>query len=203
MSTEVIFIVGSSMAGAISFALLNRLSPTKTKKKEVKDSKVRKSYDATKSELASVLFEKSLLSEAITRVYKAFQQNQIDRLERDRLILQYKPQLDFLNQRIANLQPITHYADLLELRKSLLSLIEYKINAINERIEEITKELRIVPNEVVSDQNIDQIISESLKIQPPTIEQLSFKKEENSIEQLQTEIIKALEQLEQVELDKD
>jgi transposase len=203
MSTEVIFIVGSSMAGAISFALLNRLSPTKKKKKEVKDSKVRKSYDSTKSELASVLFEKSLLSEAITRVYKAFHQNQIDRLERDRLLLQYKPQLDFLNQRIATLQPITQYADLLELRKSLLSLIEYKINAINERIEEITKELRIVPSEVVSDQNIDQIISESLKIQPPTIEQLSFKKEENSIEQLQTEIIKALEQLEQVELDKD
>ena len=197
MSTEIIFIAGSSIAGAISAALLEKLARSKTDEKKIPN--INKPYNTTRAELTSLHFEKTLVSESITRIYEAFQQNQIDRAERDRLLLQYRQQLDSLNQKIAHLQPITDYTDLLELRKNLLSLVEQKIHSLDEKIAEISMGHGIARSNV--DQKAQKIISETLKAQAPSVEHLPFKKEESSIEQLQNEIMQALERLEQVESD--
>jgi hypothetical protein len=54
------------------------------------------------------------------------------------------------------------------------------------------------------DAKVQKIIAEATKVQAPVIvEQKPFKAEEKSIEQLQGEIMKALQRLEQVEIDKD
>lgn len=190
--SDIAVIAGSSVAGAVSAAILERLSRVKAKA-----AKQDKPVTAARAELASLLFEKTLAAEAITRVYEAAQDNKIDRLERDRLLIKYKQDLDSLNERIAYLQPVADYADLAEARKSLVSLLETKISTIDSKLAEMSKagtrpivvekvQVMPVPEKVKDDSDAKQ-----------------FRAEEKSIEQLQKEIMQALTRLEQVELDKD
>jgi hypothetical protein len=193
MSAEIAIIAGTSVAGAISAAFLERLSRSKGGKKQPK------STGAARAELLSLLFEKNLASEAITRVYEASQEGRIDRLERDRLLLKYKQQLDSLNLRIAGLQPVADMADLTELRNNLVSLLENKISALDQKILDMRSG---VPHDAV-DARVQKIIAEAAKVQSAPVEQKPFKAEEKSIDQLQKEIMQALQRLEQVEIDKD
>ncbi len=145
------------------------------------------------------MFEKSLTSEAITRVYEASQQNRIDRLERDRLLLKYKQQLHSLNQRIGQLRPVADYSDLSDFRNKLARLLEDKISLLDQRLLEISK------SGVVSDidPRVQKILSETTRMKAAAVEHKPFKEEEKSIEQLQNEIVEALQRLEQAEIDKD
>lgn len=192
MSAEIALIAGSSVAGAISAAVIEKLSRKGDKQRP-------RSTNAARAELLSLLFEKNLAAEAITRVYEASQEGRIDRLERDRLLLKYKQQLDSLNQRIASLQPVADFADLTELRNSLVSLLENKISALDQKILDMKSG---VPHDAV-DAKVQKIIAEASKVQAVPVEQKPFKAEEKSIDQLQKEIMQALQRLEQVEIDKD
>lgn len=189
---EVAIIAGSSVAGALSAAILERLSRIKTKARNSD-----RSATAARAELASLLFEKTLAAEAITRVYEAAQDGKIDRLERDRLLVKYKQDLDALNEKIAILQPVADYADLADVRNNLVSLLENKISAIDARLAEMNKagDRPIVVEKV-------QVMPVPEKIKDDT-DAKQFRAEEKSIDQLQKEIMQALTRLEQVELDKD
>ena len=193
MSAEIAIIAGTSVAGAISAAFIERLSRSKGGKKQPK------STGAARAELLSLLFEKNLASEAITRVYEASQEGRIDRLERDRLLLKYKQQLDSLNLRITGLQPVADMADLTELRNNLVSLLENKISALDQKI----LDMRSGVTHDAVDARVQKIIAEAAKVQSAPVEQKPFKAEEKSIDQLQKEIMQALQRLEQVEIDKD
>lgn len=193
MSAEIAVIAGTSVAGAISAAVIERMSRAKDGKKQ------RRSSSAARAELLSLLFEKNLAAEAITRVYEASQEGRIDRLERDRLLLKYKQQLDSLNQRIALAQPAADFADMTELRNNLVSLLENKISALDQKLLEMRSG---VPHDAV-DAKVQKIIAETSKVQAAHVEQKPFKAEEKSIDQLQKEIMQALQRLEQVEIDKD
>lgn len=193
MSAEIALIAGTSVAGAISAAFIERLSRSKGGKKQPRSS------SAARAELLSLLFEKNLAAEAITRVYEASQEGRIDRLERDRLLLKYKQQLDSLNQKITTLQPVADFADMTELRNNLVSLLENKISALDQKLLDIKSG---VTYDAV-DAKVQEIIAETSKIQATAVEQKPFKAEEKSIDQLQKEIMQALQRLEQVEIDKD
>jgi hypothetical protein len=192
MSAEIALIAGSSVAGAISAAFIERLSRKGGKKQP-------RSTGAARVELLSLLFEKNLAAEAITRVYEASQEGGIDRLERDRLLLKYKQQLDSLNQRIATLQPVADFADMTEMRNSLVSLLENKISALDQKLLDMKSG---APDDAV-DARVQKIIAETAKVQAAPVEQKPFKAEEKSVDQLQKEIMQALQRLEQVEIDKD
>ncbi len=194
LSAEFAIIAGSSLAGAISAAFIERMSRLRRI-----DKRQPKLTSAARSELLSLLFEKNLASEAITRVYEASQESRIDRLDRDRLLLRYKDKLDSLNQRIAHLQPVADYADLKELRNNLVSLIENKISVLDQKLLAIKP---IVTNDAM-DAKVQMIIAETSKVRAVPVEQKSVKAEEKTIDQLQKEIVHALERLEQVEIDKD
>jgi hypothetical protein len=190
MVVEFAVIAGSSAAGAISAALVSKVSRLKAKA-----AKAPKSVNAARVELASLLFEKTLAAEAITRIYEASQDGRVDRLERDRLLLKYKQDLDSLNEKIAVLQPVADYADLKEVRTQLVSLIQDRISAIDAKLAEMSSAKPIVVERVQVMPTPEKIVDDTEKKQ--------FKAEEKSIEQLQGEIMQALTRLEQVELDKD
>jgi hypothetical protein len=194
MSAEFVIIAGSSLAGAISAAFIERLSRSRRG-----DKKQPKLTSVARAELLSLHFEKNLASEAITRVYEASQESKIDRLDRDRLLLKYKDKLDSLNQRITHLQPVADYADLKDLRNNLVSLIEDKISVLDRKLLEMKP---IVTNDA-TDAKVQMIIAETAKVQAAPVEQKSVKADEKTIDQLQKEIVHALERLEQVEIDKD
>ena len=201
MSTEIAIIAGSSIAGAISAAFIDKLLRVRSNNKKHKGSSLSPSTDI-RTELLSLLFEKKLAAEAITRVYEAAQDGQIDRLERDKLLLKYKQQLDSLNQKVAYLQPVADFSDLRELRNNLVSFLEDRISTFDKKLLELSKSSP--PSQDAIDAKANNIVAETSKVQSVTpVEQKMFKADEKSIEQLQKEIAQALQHLEQVEIDKD
>ena len=200
MSTEIALIAGSSIAGVISAVFLDKLFRLRSNNK--KPARPSSSSASLRAELLSLLFEKNLTAEAITRVYEAAQDGRIDRLERDKLLLKYKQQLDSLNQKVAYLQPVSDFSDLKELRNNLVSFLEDRISALDKKLLDLSKSSP--PSQDDIDTNAKKILAETSKVQSVTpVEQKMFKGDEQSIKQLQKEIVQALQHLEQVEIDKD
>ena len=204
MSTEIAFLAGSSIAGVISALFLGKLFRVRSNNKNPTRSSSSSSA-SIRAELLSLLFEKNLTAEAITRVYEAAQDGRIDRLERDKLLLKYKQQLDSLNQKVAYLRPVADFSDVKELRNNLVSFLEDRISALDKKILELSKSSTSSPSEDDVETKAKKILAETSKLQSATtpIEQKLFKADEQNIEQLQKEISQALQHLEQVEIDKD
>lgn len=203
MSTEIALIASSSIAGVISAVFLGKLLRIRSNNKKHARSSSSSSIASIRAELLSLLFEKNLTAEAITRVYEAAQDGRIDRFERDKLLLKYKQQLDSLNQKVAYLQPVADFSDLKELRNNLVSFLEDRISALDKKLLELSKSNP--PSQDDIDAKAKKILVETSKMQQSVtpIEQKMFKADEQSIEQLHKEIAQALQHLEQVEIDKD
>lgn len=204
MSTEIAVIAGSSIAGVISAVFLGNLFRVRSNnKKHARSSSSSSSIASIRAELLSLLFEKNLTAEAITRVYEAAQDGRIDRFERDKLLLKYKQQLDSLNQKVAYLQPVADFSDLKELRNNLVYFLEDRISMLDKKLLELSKSNP--PSQDDIDAKAKKILAETSKMQQSVtpIEQKMFKADEQSIEQLHKEIVQALQHLEQVEIDKD
>ena len=155
---EIVLIMGSSLAGALSVAVFNRLYNNRRirnshLKKQQQEHFV-KPLNTAKQELQSLQFEKNLVSEAITRVYEAMQEKKIDVIERDRLLTKYKRQLNSYNERIAELQSTIDLKEIGEVRNNLVSLLEERIKGIDRRLDELSYKTGIPSS---SDNNNDNI----------------------------------------------
>jgi hypothetical protein len=203
MSTEIAIIAGSSIAGVISAVFLGNLFRVRSDNKKHARSSSSSSISSIRAELLSLLFEKNLTAEAITRVYEAARDGRIDRFERDKLLLKYKQQLDSLNQKVAYLQPVADFSDLKELRNNLVHFLENRVSALDKKLLELSKSNP--PSQDDIDSKAKKILAETSKMRQSVtpIEQKMFKADEQSIEQLHKEIVQALQHLEQVEIDKD
>jgi hypothetical protein len=145
---EILLIAAFALAGAISGAIiLNKISRIKTllKKKE----RFTKAFITTKEELQSLQFEKSLISQSITRVYEASYEGKIDLIERDRLLLKYKQQLNSHDKKIADLQSLVDISELADMRNGLVSLIEGRITAIDHKLAEISNKYGISTSDII------------------------------------------------------
>jgi hypothetical protein len=203
MSTEIAVIAGSSIAGVISAVFLGNLFRVRSDNKKHARSSSSSSIASIRAELLSLLFEKNLTAEAITRVYEAARDGRIDRFERDKMLLKYKQQLDSLNQKVAYLQPVADFSDLKELRNNLVHFLENRVSALDKKLLELSKSNP--PSQDDIDSKAKKILAETSKMRQSVtpIEQKMFKADEQSIEQLHKEIVQALQHLEKVEIDKD
>jgi hypothetical protein len=147
---EILLIAAFILLGAISGAIiLDRISKSKTSLKR-KDRFI-KPFSTTKEELQSLQFEKSLMSQSITRVYEASYEGKIDLIERDRLLLKYKQQLDSYNKKIEDLQSLVDISELGDMRNGLVSLLEGKITAIDRKLTEISNKYGISTSDILVD----------------------------------------------------
>ncbi|MDQ3909745.1 MAG: hypothetical protein M3232_05005 [Thermoproteota archaeon] len=203
MYIEVAIIAGSSVTGIISAVLLEKLLRIRNNKRKYGQSSSSSSIGSIRDELISLLFEKNLTAEAITRVYEAAQGGRIDRLERDKLLLKYKQQLDSLNQKVAYLQPVADFSDLMELRNNLVSFLEDRVSVLDKKLLDLSKSSPPSQDDIYA--KAKKILTETSKMQQSVtpMAKNTFKAEEQSIERLHKEIVQALQHLEQVEIDKD
>jgi hypothetical protein len=208
MYTEIAIIAGSTVAGIISTVFLENLLRIRknNNKRKYGQSSPSSSIGSIRDELTSLLFEKNLTAEAVTRVYEAAQDGRIDRLERDKLLLKYKQQLDSLNQKVAYLQPVADFSDLKELRDNLVSFLEDRISVLDKKLLDLSKSNPPSQDDIYA--KAKKILAETSKMQQQQqsvtpIAKNTFKAEEQSLERLQKEIVQALQHLEQVEIDKD
>jgi hypothetical protein len=162
------------LAGAIfGTAIIPKLYKKRTKAYAKEGERLIKPYELAKSELESLQFEKSLLYEAITRVYEAVQEGRIDTMERDRLLLKYKRQLTIYNEKIDALRPLVDFSELSDMRDDIVNLLEKKITAIDQKLAELSKKSGISNSDFSSSKS-------KMKIQqsPPIIEGNSWQQEQ-------------------------
>ena len=98
-----------------------------------------KPHGFAKAELESLKFERSLLHEAITRIYEAMQEGRIDAMERDRLLLKYKRQLVIYDEKIDALLPLVDLSELNDMRDDVVNLLEKRITDIDHQLAELSK----------------------------------------------------------------
>ena len=104
-----------------------------------------KPHGFAKAELESLKFERSLLHEAITRIYEAVQEGRIDAMERDRLLLKYKRQLVIYDEKIDALLPLVDLSELNDMRDDVVNLLEKRITAIDQQLAELSKKSETLP----------------------------------------------------------
>jgi hypothetical protein len=146
---EILLIAAFILTGAISgVVILNRISRSKTLLK--KKGRFIKPFSTTKEELQSLQFEKSLISQSITRVYEASYEGKIDLIERDRLLLKYKQQLDSYDKKIGDLQSLVDISELADMRNGLVSLLEGRITAIDHKLAEISNKYGLSTSDIIT-----------------------------------------------------
>jgi hypothetical protein len=203
---EIAVLAGSIIAGAISGAAVVRIVSKVNSSSLKKQRHVAKPFDNAKAELRSLQFEKSLVGQAVTRVYEAVQEGRVDSVERDRLLVRYKEQLDSYNEKIAELQSAVDFADLYEMRNDIAGLLERRITAIDQKLGELSEKygmerrdpIRIQQQRFVEKEEEKGGGVESVAEVEALVEE--GKSEGKSIDELQKEIIEALYRLDQVEI---
>jgi len=205
---EIAVLVGSIIAGAISGAAVVHIVSKVNSSSLKSQRQVVKPFDNAKAELQSLQFEKRLVGEAITRVYEAVQEGKVDSVERDRLLVRYKQQLDSYNEKIGELQSAVDFTDLYEMRNDITGLLERRITAIDQKLGELSKKYGIKRREPIKIKQQRFIEKgeekggggggESLAEVEALVEE--GKSEGKNIDELQKEIIEALHRLDQVEI---
>ena len=151
-----------------------------------------------RQELEILQTEKSIVNGAITRVFEAFQKGKLDKVEFDRLMSKYNEESQMYEEKIKQIEPMADFSELKTLRGDLLHLVKEKINDIDMKLGEISKNNRILTNSITED--IQRKVSthdSGGTIRPFRPRQFDsfLLQERKNLEQIETEIMQALEKL--------
>lgn len=133
-------------------------------------------------------------------------------------MLKYKNQLSLYDEKIDALQPLVDFVEVSEMRNDILSLLERKVRAMDQKMAELGRKYEISYADISKKQErptmenknrdlndkfrvrtlgLDEVlVSEKFKIN----QERESKSEEKSVEKLQKEIVEALSRLDQIEI---
>lgn len=133
-------------------------------------------------------------------------------------MLKYKNQLSLYDEKIDALQPLVDFVEVSEMRNDVLSLLERKVRAMDQKMAELGRKYEISYADISKKQErptmenknhdlndkfrvrtlgLDEVlVSEKFKIN----QERESKSEEKSVEKLQKEIVEALSRLDQIEI---
>jgi hypothetical protein len=202
---ELLVLICFSLAGAISALTLWKHPEGKLPLLKQRGNQVVKPITATRSEIEALQFEKSILSHSITNIYEAVQNGKIGAIERDRLLLKYKSQLDTFNKKIGELQLAVDLTELSHMRTQLVSLLEERIETIEARLTEISQKcgipldslIHVKKRKYATVEARDQEYSEiGVKKREGKRDTASVRVEDKNIQEVQQEVLQALTRLE-------
>lgn len=158
----------------------------------------------SKQEAKMLLLEKDFLSNAITRVFELEAQGQITKDERDAIVKKYKDRLMEVDKKLDSIELIIEVSELENLRNELVFLLTRKIEDVDRKLEKALARLDMQKLKAPSLQGEEKIPTLS-QPNPQKIEKKSPRPLESSIDrelkQYREEIMKALEKLEQIDLE--
>ncbi|MCS7116136.1 MAG: hypothetical protein RMJ31_03375 [Nitrososphaerota archaeon] len=166
--------------------------------------------DRAKRELKTLLLEKELLSNALTRVYEAESEGMITKEEREKLSEKYREQLKSVNEKLSNLEALIEVGELEKLRNELFNLLKQKIEQIEERLQRARsrlEEMRGVAKPTTSIEAthptpipvpISTTPSEKKVEKPVAREQPEV---DTRVKKLRDEVLEALAKLEQIDIE--
>jgi hypothetical protein len=215
---ETLLLACSALAGTVSAAAISSRLVKKTHTSLHKNND--KPFEAAKSELQSLLFERSLVSEAISRVYGAAANGQIHKYERDRLLVKYNEQIAYYNEKIDALRPLVDFVEITELRDDITALVQTRVEAIDQRIDALSEKFGMskLPHDmsenIVMRQSVLELQGKGQRLGAlgraanqgrdfhirERYEDKVDESDEKEIEKLQKEVLAAISQLEQIEV---
>jgi len=202
---EVLVLICFSLAGAISALTFWKHPESKLRLLKHRHNRVIKPVNTTRSEIEALQFEKSILSHSITNIYEAVQNGKIGAIERDRLLLKYKSQLDTFNKKIGELQLAVDLTELSDMRTQLVSLLEERIETIEGRLTEISRKCGIPLDSLI---NVTKRKYATVEARGQEYSEIGVKKiegkrdstsvrvEDKNIQEVQQEVLQALTRLE-------
>jgi hypothetical protein len=152
--------------------------------------------------LESLKIENDIIKEGIAKIYEAFNDDKISKLEYDRLMVKYTDDLRICDERIKELQPIIDIFELKDLRNGLVTLIENRIKNIDEKLDKLSS-TTIMKSHGMRTSGIDPISKGARHVKPDAIKSQKFgeqilqsaRLEQIRIERLQKEVLDALSKL--------
>jgi len=157
-----------------------------------------------RQELKTLLLEKDLLSNAITRVFELEAQGQVSKEERDILVKRYKDRLQEVEGKLDDIEIIIEVGELEHLRNELVTLITRKLDDVNKKLEKAlvrldTQKIRSPPPAAQSKvQQAKEAAVSKVEKRPQRLLESSVDRE---LKQYREEIMKALDKLEQIDLE--
>lgn len=166
--------------------------------------------DKAREDLRTLNVEKEIVSYALTRLYEAEAEGKITKDERISLVNKYKDEMKSLDTQIDRKQMIVKLHDLEGVQTELVKMFHEKLGEINKNIEDIRSTIGVVAKETPKteappavnwpetvtaaskEKKIEEKPAPKVKIPPKT-------KAEEKIEEIQEEVLKVLERLEQME----
>ena len=92
------------------------------------------------SQINSLEVERDILTKTISRLYD--NDNDLNKIQRDRLLLRYQHQLGVVIARIQKLETVSKHPDLGPLGEGLITLMDQKLSQLDQRLYELTSKIQ-------------------------------------------------------------
>lgn len=139
---DLVLITCSIVAGGLCSIIVGNVLHKGVNGSKSKTSSFQNSYPQMGvEELESLKIEKIILEENMVKIYEAYKNHMLPKLEFDRLRTKYTEDIYNCNERFQHLQTFVDIAELKELRKDLVSLLETKIKNIDEKLNKVSSQL--------------------------------------------------------------
>ena len=95
------------------------------------------------SQINSLEVERDILTKTISRLYENDNDSDLNKIQRDRLLLRYQHQLGVIIARIQKLESVSKHPDLGPLGEGLITLMDQKLSHLDQRLYELTSKIQI------------------------------------------------------------
>ena len=92
------------------------------------------------NQINSLQVEKDILTKTISRLYD--NDSDLNKIQRDRLLLRYQHQLGVVIARIKKLETVSKHPDLGPLGEGLITLMDQKLSQLDQRLYELTSKIQ-------------------------------------------------------------
>ena len=93
------------------------------------------------NQINSLQVEKDILTKTISRLYE--NDSDLNKIQRDRLLLRYQHQLGVVIARIKKLETVSKHPDLGPLGEGLITLMDQKLSQLDQRLYELTSKIQL------------------------------------------------------------
>ena len=95
------------------------------------------------SQINSLEVERDILTKTISRLYENDNDSDLNKIQRDRLLLRYQHQLGVIIAKIQKLESVSKHPDLGPLGEGLITLMDQKLSQLDQRLYELTAKIQI------------------------------------------------------------
>ncbi len=160
--------------------------------------------ERSKREMRTVMVERDLLSSALMKLYEAESEGKITREEREMISKRYSEQIKGLQSKLEDVELVVEVGELEGLRNELMTLFEQKIQNIETRLDLAKQKLGVTAQpeapKPAAEAKRERVTDLERAVEKKAKPELS--ESEKRIKELRDEVMDAVSQLEQIDLEK-